>query len=77
MLKKVYLYIVFKLMKVKIKYEWKKKNKHNYTSIGQIHNSELLNLIRNNQIYVGKKTYGKLNIDCSNADNELLKIGNY
>lgn len=77
MLKKLYLYMLFKLQKIKIKYEWKKKNSHNDTSIGKINNSELADLIKNNKIYVGKNTYGKLNIDCSNASNELLRIGNY
>lgn len=77
MIKKIYLYMLFKLQKFKIKYEWKRKNSHNSTSIGSINNSELFNLIKNNKICVGIGTYGKLNIDCSNAHNELLKIGNY
>lgn len=53
-----------------------KNNKHNHTSIGYITTPNLLKLIQNNGVNVGKNTYGKLNINYTGAPNEALTIGN-
>ena len=59
----------------KIRKLWKKNNKHNHTSIGYITTPNLLKLIQNNGVNVGKNTYGKLNINYTGAPNEALTIG--
>ena len=61
---------------LKIRKLWKKNNKHNHTSIGYITTPNLLKLIQNNGVNVGKNTYGKLNINYTGAPNEALTIGN-
>lgn len=51
------------------KYTWKKRNKHNYTIAGSIFNPD--------QVTVGNKTYGVLNINLGTNPKRNIKIGNY
>ena len=52
-----------------LKAAWRKRNKHNYTTIVDLCNTGL--------IEVGKGTYGSLRVSFFGADNESLKIGNW
>lgn len=72
MVKKIINYI----KEFKIRMFWKISNKHNHTSIGYITSPNLLKLIQNNGVTVGKNTYGKLNINYTGAPCEALTIGN-
>lgn len=67
--------IKFYCEKKYIKYYWKKNNKHNHTSIGNITNRDFIEFIRNGGVSVGKNTYGKLNINYTGNSKEKLTIG--
>lgn len=54
---------------------WRKKNNHNSTKLGQISHPNFINIIKLNQIKVGKNTYGKLNLHSSGSKDEYLEIG--
>lgn len=71
MIKKIINYV----KELKIRILWKNSNKHNHTSIGYITTPNLLKLIQNNGVTVGKNTYGKLNINYTGAPCEALTIG--
>lgn len=62
---KFYLYIKTFVYKKR----WRKKNSHNYTTIANLFNQDL--------VQVGQWTYGELNVKHYGANNERLKIGNY
>lgn len=62
---------------IQCKLIWKKKNQHNYTKIGKTKNKIVSTLVMNGKIRIGSYTYGKINIDTSNAIGEGLMIGNY
>lgn len=49
--------------------KWRKKNKHNFTTMG--------NLFDRNYVEVGNATYGELNIKQFKKNNGNLKIGHY
>lgn len=55
---------------MKVRREWRKKNQHNYTRIGQYTNIQNLE-----KITVGKYTYGKLNVRFFGNPKERLEIG--
>lgn len=59
------------------RYLWKKKNPHNFTRLGKNRNRLVLKLINDNNLVVGEKSYGSLNIDTSGNPNEGLIIGSY
>ena len=59
-----------KIVSIKIKIEWKKKNSHNYTNLENIFDISM--------VEVGKATYGGLRVINHSANSNLkLKIGNY
>ena len=51
------------------KFLWRKHNSHNYTSANMLFNE--------NQVCVGKKTYGELNINLGTNPERRVIIGNY
>ena len=50
-------------------YSWHCKNKHNFTTLGAVNNSE--------NIIVGRGTYGQINVECASNDDVKLIIGNF
>lgn len=58
-----------KLKKMIFKLKWKKLNKHNYTTVSRIFDTDI--------VEVGKYTYGRLEVHTYGNKNERLKIGNY
>lgn len=66
MINKIIYYIkLFKLRK-----RWRKKNKHNFTTI--------LKCFDINRVVVGNETYGKINANIYDSNNDIvLKIGNF
>lgn len=67
--------IIFLIKKFYLKKYWKKKNKHNFTSLGTISNPAFSTFIKNGGCIVGKGTYGKLNLHYSGGKNEQIRIG--
>lgn len=62
-------YLKNELKYILLKLNWKKLNKHNFTTIG--------NFFDLSKVSIGKGTYGKLNIKTFGSKKESLKIGNY
>lgn len=58
-----------KLKKFIFKLKWKKLNKHNYTTVSRIFNTDI--------VEVGSYTYGRLDVHTYGNKSERLKIGNY
>lgn len=54
---------------------WKKHNTHNKTFLGTISNEEAVEFIKNGGITVGKRTYGKINVNYTLGKEEKLTIG--
>lgn len=48
---------------------WRRKNKHNFTTAG--------NIFSQNKVSVGKRTYGRLNVKTYGNEKEKLEIGSY
>lgn len=70
LLKIVFRSIFREIWSVKVKLEWKKKNKHNDTNME--------NIFEVSSVEVGKKTYGGLRVINYSSDSSLkVKIGNY
>lgn len=65
-----------KLRVLGIRRYWKKLNTHNSTYLGTISNDEAIEFIKNGGIKVGKRTYGKINVNYTLGLNEKLTIGN-
>ena len=68
--------ISFKIKKVYGRYLWRKKNRHNYTRLGEITNQNSLSFILSDKVNVGVNTYGTVNIGYSGNEKESLTIGN-
>lgn len=75
MKKYFYRFINF-IRKYKLKIYWKKKNKHNFTTIGLISNIKYIDFVKKGGVIVGKNTYGILNIGYTGNKNEKIIIGN-
>lgn len=61
--------LVRKIKLYRFKSRWRRKNKNNETTANTIFNPE--------NVSVGYKSYGELNVFSWNAHNEFLKIGSY
>lgn len=60
--------ILYKINEIKLMYKWRKKNKHNYTTM--MHSFNI------NCVEVGRYTYGALTVYTFNNDNKL-RIGQF
>lgn len=69
MLKKIIAFIQNRINIIKFKFEWRKNNRHNFTTLGGIFPREIVS--------VGQKSYGKLNVRFFGNKDEKLEIGNY
>ena len=58
-----------------IKRYWKKINTHNKTYLGTISNEQAVDFIKAGGITVGKRTYGKINVNHTLGKEEKLTIG--
>ena len=72
---KIVTKLKFEIKRRNIKKYWRKKNKHNFTTIGLISNEKYIDFIKNGSVTVGKNTYGKLNIGYTGNKNERISIG--
>lgn len=68
--------MIRKIKIINIKRFWKKKNTHNKTYLGTISNIQAINFIKAGGITVGKRTYGKINVNYTLGKDEKLTIGN-
>ena len=50
-------------------YVWRSRNLHNYTTIGNVTNQDVIS--------VGRGTYGELNVESPSNENVKLVIGNF
>ncbi len=66
--------ISFKIKKVYGRYLWRKKNRHNYTRLGEITNQNSLSFILSDKVNVGVNTYGTVNIGYSGNEKSLLLL---
>lgn len=60
---------------IKCERMWRVCNANNFTRVGKTRNKIVLELLASGRIEIGDKTYGRINIDSSNAENEGLRIG--
>ncbi len=67
--------IKFRIENYRVKRYWRKHNRHNSTWIGSISNIEAARFVRNGGITVGKRSYGKINVNYTMGKCERLEIG--
>lgn len=63
------------IRKKKLRYDWRRNNKDNFTILGKISNEKFIDFVYNGGVQVGKNTYGQLNINYSGGENERIVIG--
>lgn len=67
--------IKYKVKKEKLRRDWRRLNRHNFTKMGTVSSEGYIDFVYNKGVVVGKNTYGVLNVHYTGAVSEKLYIG--
>lgn len=67
--------VILKIEYLMIKGYWRRRNRHNHTSLGYISNKQALDFIKKGGVSVGRNTYGIIDVNYTCGNGEKLIIG--